>query len=129
MSISFRTCGSILVGCFALIELSAGSAQAQGASACVQTCRTGGWSLSQCTRYCQTTVAADANPAARGPAARPPRAYGYYNAPQAYGYAPQAYGYAPQVYGYYRGQGGCGQYRYFRGGQCVDARSDPPNLR
>ena len=110
MRISFRTCSSVIVAGFAFLELSSTGVQAQGPSACVQSCRTGGWSYSQCTRYCQTTVAADARPTP--PAAGPLACTGY------------------RAYGYYgRQSGNCGQYRYLKGGQCVDARVDPPILR
>jgi hypothetical protein len=107
MRVSLRACGTVAIAGFAFLELSATSVQAQGLSACVQNCSSGGWSYSQCTRYCQTTAAANSNPVAVNPG---PRVYGYY----------------------YRSQGqsgGCGQFRYLRGGQCVDARIDPPNLR
>ena len=121
MRILFRTCSSVAIAGFAFLELSSTGVQAQGASACVQSCRTGGWSYNQCTRYCQTTIAADARPAVRSGA---PRVYGY--SPRVYGY----YGGQGGNYGYYRAQSGnCGQYRYLKGGQCVDARVDPPILR
>jgi hypothetical protein len=115
MRISFRTCGAVIVAGFALLELSPGSVHAQGGpSACVQACRSGGWSYNQCTRYCETTIAADSKAAAPAPGAPPPAAR-----------PPGA-----RVYGYQaRQSGSCGQYRYLKGGQCVDARNDPPNLR
>ena len=113
MRILFRICSSVAIAGFAFLELSSTGVQAQGPSACVQSCRTGGWSYNQCTRYCQTTIAADARPTARS------------GAPRVYGYRGQG-----GNYGYYRGQSGnCGQYRYLKGGQCVDARVDPPILR
>jgi hypothetical protein len=116
MKISLRMCGAVVAAGFALFELSAATVHAQGLSACVQSCQGGGWSYSQCTRYCDATIAADSKATAPAPGAR---VYGY-TAP-----TPGA-----GVYGYYGRQGGsCGQYRYLRGGQCVDARSDPPVLR
>jgi hypothetical protein len=32
------------------------------------------------------------------------------------------------VYGFRRQGGSCGEYRYLKGGVCVDARVDPPRL-
>jgi hypothetical protein len=118
MRISLRICSAGVVAGVAFLGFSAGSVYAQAVSSCVQNCQSGGWSYSQCARYCDTTIAADSKLTPRAPRAR------------VYGYNPPVYGYSPPVYGYYRGaSGGCGQYRYLKGGQCVDARSDPPILR
>jgi hypothetical protein len=67
---------------------------------------------------------------------------GYYDAEE---YAPPVYRSRPRVYGYSSGydddsrgtviervpgrRGGCGEFFYWDGTACVDARSDPPNLR
>jgi hypothetical protein len=104
MRTSLCACGTVVAG-FALFQLTSDSAQAQAQSACVQQCRSGGWSYSQCTRYCTTTIAADASPTARSRG-------------------------STRVYGYYRRRGGsCGQYHYVKAGQCVDARVDAPALK
>jgi hypothetical protein len=33
----------------------------------------------------------------------------------------------PRVYGYAAKKGTCGEYRYMKGGRCVDARTNPPS--
>jgi hypothetical protein len=68
----------------------------------------------------------------------PPYGYDpYYERDYYYGYGPRVDYYGPRVYGYTRrdddaglevelgrpiGPGGCGTYRYWNGGRCVDAR-------
>ena len=84
-----------------LLGLSAGGAAAQFVSACVQQCEANGWSMAQCTRYCETTRPGEAR-------ASGARVYGYQ--------------------GTYQRGGSCGQFRYLKGGECVDARTDPPRL-
>jgi hypothetical protein len=100
MKLSLRTYGTVALASFAFLGLGGSSVQAQ--SACVQQCRSGGWSYNQCTRYCETTVAGQARATTAAPRAR--------------------------VYGYRRQGGSCGEYRYLKGGACVDARVDPPRL-
>jgi hypothetical protein len=74
---------------------------ANAQSACITDCRDKGWAFGQCSRYCETRYG-EPNYAKRG----------------------------PRVYGYSSGDGSgtCGQYRYRKGGQCVDARISPPKM-
>jgi hypothetical protein len=82
-----------------------GSPGVQAQSGCITDCRDKGWSYSQCNRYCETRYG-EPNYSRKGAA----RSGG------------------TRVYGYTSGRGACGQYRYAKGGRCVDARTNPPKL-
>ncbi len=82
----------IALGGAVFLGWSADTVSAQ--SNCVTQCRSQGWGLSQCRRYCETRF---------GEKYRSPR-----------------------VYGYTARKSGCGEFRYMKGGRCVDARTNPP---
>ena len=84
------------------LGLSAGAVEAQTARAqsCVQTCLGRNLAMATCQIYCNRRFGATQTSGAR--------VYGYSGRP---------------------GRGGsCGEFRYLKGGQCVDARTDPPRL-
>ena len=112
MKSSFNTRGSKL-GCkfgmgtlvvlagAGFLGLSAGAAEAQTARAqsCVQTCLGRNLAMATCQIYCNRRFGATPTGSAR-----------------AYGYTTPGRG------------GSCGEFRYLKGGKCVDARVDPPKL-
>lgn len=105
MKTTFRNvsmAGLIAIGGAGLLSFSGDVASAQ--SACITDCRDKGWATSQCSRYCATRYG-EPDYAKRSPSG--PRVYGYTSR---------------------EGSSGCGQYRYRRGGQCVDARTSPPKM-
>lgn len=98
----------IALGAALTMGWSANAAQAQ--SSCITQCKDSGWSYSQCNRYCSTR-------------------YGepLYGSGRSYRYAPMSSG---PAYNYgSTGSGNCGEYRYLKGGVCVDARTNPPDIR
>jgi hypothetical protein len=83
----------------AFLALSGSAGQAQTVETCFNTCIGRNLSQATCSTYCN----------------------------QLYG-QPQSGG--PRIYGYTsRRAGSCGEFRYLRNGQCVDARVTPPTLR
>jgi hypothetical protein len=71
----------------------------------------------------------------------PYRSYSYYDRPRVYGWysgaterpvAPPARVAGPRVYGWYSAASprvaDCGEYHYWDGERCLDARYDPPNV-
>ncbi len=80
----------------AFLGLSSGAGEAQTVETCFSTCIGRNLAQATCSRYCNM----------------------FYGQPKAGG---------PRVRGYTSNRaGGCGEFRYLKGGQCVDARVTPP---
>ena len=87
----------------ALLALSGGAGEAQTVDTCFSTCIGRNLTQATCSRYCNM----------------------FYGQPQ----SGQLQTGQPRVHGYTSNRaGGCGEFRYLKGGQCVDARVTPPRL-
>jgi hypothetical protein len=93
----------IALGAIASLTWSTDTSSAQ--SACMSQCRDSGWSEGKCTSYCLGNQ---------------PRVYGYY---RRYGYGPDAAARSAERFG------GCGEYYYWNGVSCADARIDPSDRK
>jgi hypothetical protein len=102
---SLTVAGLVALGGSAHLVSNASHANAQ--SACMTQCKDNGWSESSCSSYCL------------GNPGNPARVYGYY---RRYGYGPDARTRSAERFG------GCGEFHYWNGLSCVDARIDPPKI-